>query len=97
MKLQKLHKISRREAMLLIGGFAGSAIFPSLSFSQTNQALKRINEITQGLGAEESDIYLDLPEIAENGNQVKVSFDIDSPMTQDDYVKTVYIKIFKVG
>ena len=37
MKLQKLHKISRREAMLLIGGFAGSAIFPSLSFSQNNQ------------------------------------------------------------
>ena len=66
-------------------------MFPSLSFSQTNQALKRINEITQGLGAEESDIYLDLPEIAENGNQVKVSFDIDSPMTNDDFVKTVYL------
>ena len=91
MKLQKLHKISRREAMLLIGGFAGSAIFPSLSFSQTNQALKRINEITQGLGAEESDIYLDLPEIAENGNQVKVSFEMDSPMTESDYIKSVYI------
>ena len=91
MKLQKLHKISRREAMLLIGGFAGSAIFPSISFSQTNQALKRINEITQGLGAEESDIYLDLPEIAENGNQVKVSFEMDSPMTESDYIKSVYI------
>ena len=39
----------------------------------------------------EIDLFLDLPEIAENGNQVKVSFDIDSPMTQDDFVKTVYI------
>jgi sulfur-oxidizing protein SoxY len=91
MKLQKLHKISRREAILLISGFAGSAMFPSLSFSQTNQALKRIDEITKGLGAEESDIYLDLPEIAENGNQVKVSFEMDSPMTQSDYIKSVYI------
>ena len=91
MKLQRLHKISRREAMLLISGVAGSAIFPSLSFSQTNQALKRIDEITKGLGAEESDIYLDLPEIAENGNQVKVSFEMDSPMTQSDYIKAVYI------
>ena len=91
MKLQKLNKISRRQAMMLIGGFAGSAIFPSLSFSQTNQALKRINEITQGLGAKESDIYLDLPEIAENGNQVKVSFELDSPMTESDYIKSVYI------
>ena len=91
MKLQNLHKISRREAILLISGFAGSAMFPSLSFSQTNQALKRIDEITKGLGAEESDIYLDLPEIAENGNQVKVSFEMDSPMTQSDYIKSVYI------
>jgi sulfur-oxidizing protein SoxY len=91
MKLQRLHKISRREAMMLISGIAGSAIFPSLSFSQTNQALKRIDEITKGLGAEESDIYLDLPEIAENGNQVKVSFEMDSPMTQSDYIKAVYI------
>ena len=41
--------------------------------SQPNKALDRINEITKGLGATESDIYLDLPEIAENGNQVKVS------------------------
>ena len=41
----------------------------------------RIKEITNGLGAEESDLFLDLPEIAENGNQVKVSFEIDSPMT----------------
>ena len=32
-----------------------------------------------------------LPEIAENGNQVKVSFEIDSHMTDKDYVKTVYI------
>ena len=29
--------------------------------------------------------------IAENGNQVKVSFEMDSPMTQSDYIKSVYI------
>ena len=39
---------------------------------QPNKALDRINEITKGLGATESDIYLDLPEIAENGNRVKL-------------------------
>ena len=43
------------------------------------------------MGAIESDIWLDLPEIAENGNQVKVSFEMDSPMTESDHVKTVYI------
>ena len=41
------------------------------------------------MGAIENDIYLDLPEIAENGNQVKVSFEMDSPMTDSDHIKTV--------
>ena len=91
MKLKKLSKISRRNALQLIAAFTGTAILPSMSFSQPNKALDRINEITKGLGATESDVYFDLPEIAENGNQVKVSFEMDSPMTETDYVKTVYI------
>ena len=56
MKLKKLRKISRRNALQLIAGFTGTAILPSISFAQSNQALNRINEITQGLGATESDI-----------------------------------------
>lgn len=36
-------------------------------------------------------IELDLPEIAENGNTVPVSVTVDSPMTADDYVKSVSI------
>jgi len=91
MKLRKLKKISRRNALQLIAVFTGTAVFPSISFAQSNQALDRINEITNGLGATESDIWLDLPEIAENGNQVKVSFEMDSPMTETDHIKTVYI------
>ena len=91
MKLRKLKKISRRNALQLIAVFSGTAVFPTISFAQSNQALDRINEITNGLGAIESDIWLDLPEIAENGNQVKVSFEMDSPMTETDHIKTVYI------
>jgi sulfur-oxidizing protein SoxY len=91
MKLRKLKKISRRNALQLIAVFTGTAVFPTISFAQSNQALDRINEITNGLGATESDIWLDLPEIAENGNQVKVSFEMDSPMTETDHIKTVYI------
>ena len=91
MKLRKLKKISRRNALQLIAVFTGTTVFPSISFAQSNQALDRINEITNGLGAIESDIWLDLPEIAENGNQVKVSFEMDSPMTETDHIKTVYI------
>jgi sulfur-oxidizing protein SoxY len=91
MKLKKLRKISRRNALQLIACFVGTSAFPSISFSQSNQALQRINEITNGLGATETDIWLDLPEIAENGNQVKVSFELDNPMNDVDHIKTVYI------
>ena len=91
MKLTKMKKISRRNAIHLLSVLAGSMFVSSISFSQTNQVLKRIDEITNGLGAEESDIYLDLPEIAENGNQVQIRFELDSPMTDNDYIKYVHI------
>ena len=91
MKLKKMQKISRRNALYLIGGLTGSIIVPSFSYSSSNKVLQRIDEITKGLGAKESDIYLDLPEIAENGNQVKVSFEMDSPMKNTDYIKNIYI------
>ena len=91
MKLTKMKKISRRKAIHLISVLAGSMFVSSISFSQTNQVLKRIDEITKGLGAEESDIYLDLPEIAENGNQVQINFEIDSPMTETNYIKQVHV------
>ena len=91
MKLTKMKKISRRNAIHLLSVLAGSMFVSSISFSQTNQVLERIDEITKGLGAEESDIYLDLPEIAENGNQVQINFEIDSPMTETNYIKQVHV------
>jgi sulfur-oxidizing protein SoxY len=39
----------------------------------------------------EAKITLEMPEIAENGNTVPFSVMVDSPMTEQDYVKTVYV------
>ena len=36
-------------------------------------------------------MFLDLPEIAENGNQVKINFEIESEMSKANYIKNVYI------
>merc|ERR1712072_869364 len=36
-------------------------------------------------------ITLEVPQIAENGNTVPISFSVDSPMTDSDYVKTVHL------
>ena len=91
MKLQKLRLISRRKAMSLMVGTSIAINLPSISQAAENKALKRINEITNNKGAKELDIFLDVPEIAENGNQVKVNFEIESPMEKDDFIKNVYI------
>ncbi|MDG2489637.1 MAG: thiosulfate oxidation carrier protein SoxY, partial [Alphaproteobacteria bacterium] len=51
----------------------------------------KIKGLTGGKSVGEGAIELDLPEIAENGNAVKVAFSIDSPMTADNYVKAVHV------
>jgi sulfur-oxidizing protein SoxY len=87
----KLKMISRRNTLYFLGVAPAALMFSKYAFAKPNLALQKIKELTKNNAVEEIDLFLDLPEIAENGNQVKVSFDIDSPMTQDDFVKTVYI------
>jgi sulfur-oxidizing protein SoxY len=91
MKTIKMKNISRRNAIMLMLGTAGYLMSSKIVFAGKEQVLKRIDEITKGKGAKELDIFLDLPEIAENGNQVKVNFEIESEMTEENYIKNVYI------
>jgi len=91
MKTIKMKNISRRNAIVLMLGTAGYLVSSKIVFAGKEQVLKRIDEITKGKGAKELDIFLDLPEIAENGNQVKVNFEIESEMTEENYIKNVYI------
>ena len=90
MKRQKMITISRRNAIYLMSGVASTVLFSKYAIAKPNLALQKIKEISKD-NVEEIDLFLDVPEIAENGNQVKVSFDIESPMTKDDFVKTVYL------
>ena len=91
MKTIKMINISRRNAIVLMLGTAGYLMSSRIAFAGKEQVLKRIDEITKGKGAKELEIFLDLPEIAENGNQVKVNFEIESEMTNENYIKNVYI------
>ena len=91
MKTIKRINISRRNAIVLMLGTAGYLMSSRIAFAGKEQVLKRIDQITKGKGAKELDIFLDLPEIAENGNQVKVNFEIESEMTKENYIKNVYI------
>ena len=91
MVAQKMTLIPRRQAMQLLTGVAASSLFPLRSFATPDKVASRIAEITNGKEVSDIDIYLDMPEIAENGNQVKIVFEIESPMSEAEYVKTVYV------
>ena len=88
---KKLKYISRRKALNFLGSASLILYLPQLAQASTEMVSGVIEEIIDGKNSVNADIYLDLPEIAENGNQVKVSFEIDSPMTDENFVRFVYI------
>ena len=88
---QKMKPVSRRHAISLLGGAAALTMLPKFSMATADAVAGRISEVTKGGAIGDLDIYLDMPEIAENGNQVKIAFEIESPMTADDHVKAVYV------
>ena len=88
---KKLKYISRRRALNYLGSAGLILYLPQFAQASTEMVSGAIEEIIDGKDSVNADIYLDLPEIAENGNQVKVSFEIDSPMTDDNFVRFVHV------
>jgi len=84
---------TRRRLMTMAGAVA-LAGFTGMKPAHADQQMvdeammKMIGDRKPGDG---SMIKLDLPEIAENGNTVPMKFEIDSPMTAADYVKSVHV------
>ena len=88
---KKLKYISRRKALNFLGSAGLILYLPKFAQASTEMVSGAIEEIIDGKNYVDADIYLDLPEIAENGNQVKVSFEIDSPMTDENFVRFVHV------
>ena len=88
---KKLKYISRRKALNFLGSAGLILYLPQFAQASTEMVSGAIEEIIDGKDSVNADIYLDLPEIAENGNQVKVSFEIDSPMTDENFVRFVHV------
>ena len=86
--------INRRQALGLSAGAAAFAVAgfraaPALASAE--DADKRIMEFTGGKTPETGRLTLTAPEIAENGNTVPVSVEVESAMTGDDLVQSVMI------
>lgn len=83
---------SRRHALqLAAGAAAASVIAPHLAFADVKAVEAEIKKLygdkTMGSGR----IKLDVPQIAENGLVVPINIEVESPMTDADFVKAVHI------
>ena len=83
---------TRRETMTLaaIAGLA-AMLAPRMSFADEKAVAAEIAKLYGDKKLESGKIKLDVPEIAENGLVVPVNVDVESPMTDADYVKAVHI------
>lgn len=87
--------ITRRQLLMAVGtgGLAASAmtLVPGLVLADVASVDEAVKALIGEAAPAAGRIDLELPQIAENGNTVPVTVSIDSPMTDDDYVKTVHI------
>ena len=59
--------------------------------SPTSDVAAEIKKLYGDKNLDSGKIKLDVPEIAENGLVVPVNVDVESPMTDADYVKSVHV------
>jgi sulfur-oxidizing protein SoxY len=89
------HDPQRRSLLVGLGagGLAviGMALVPRAVLADTDSMAAAIQERIGGTAMQDGRIGLELPQIAENGNTVPISFEVDSPMSESDYVKAVHV------
>ena len=86
-----MYHMTRRGALLLGAGLTLTLVAVDESVATPAEADAEIAKFTGGKTAENGNIAIDLPEIAENGNTVPLAIKVDSPMTADDYVSEIRV------
>ncbi len=82
---------TRRDILLSAAGIAAFVALPAGAMAASKEDVDAlVKTIAGGKEIVEGRISLDLPTIAENGLVVPLNFEVESPMTPDDYVKSVH-------
>ena len=94
-KTQSRHDRSRREVLIALGAggvaVATLTMLPHGARADSHELDKAIKSLVGDAALKEGRITLELPQIAENGNTVPLTVEIDSPMSDEDYCKAVHI------
>ncbi len=84
---------SSRRRVLAVGALGGivAALAPRLAVAKPEDVAAAIKKLYGDKAIAAGKVKLEMPQIAENGNVVPMTVSVDSPMTDDDYVKAVHI------
>jgi sulfur-oxidizing protein SoxY len=88
----KLVETTRRETLAL-AAIASLAAYlaPKMAMADEPAVAAEIKKLYGDKKFGDGKIKLDVPEIAENGLVVPVNVEVESPMTEQDYVKAVHV------
>lgn len=92
MMLPRQHGRSRRDVLgLALSGAAAMALLPATALATPEKVADEIKKLFGDKKLLPGRIKLELPSIAENGLVVPLNFEVESPMTDKDYVKAVHL------
>lgn len=85
--------VTRRETFKVTGlAIATLILNPTPTPAAQNRTAKDVmDEFTGGKQPKPGNIYLEMPEVAENGHFVSFRVSVDSPMTAENHVKRVIV------
>ncbi len=91
----EMRPVSRRDLLRLAGTGAlavvATSLFPEVAKADAKAVDDAIKALIGNIEPTMGRITLELPQIAENGNTVPLGFEVESPMTESDYVKAVHV------
>lgn len=88
----KMHRRHWLQRIQMFGLFTLGAWFsPSNVFAKKEDADEAIQKIAGNAKIQEGRVTLTIPPLIENGNLVVLKVSVDSPMTANDYVKTIHV------
>ena len=83
---------SRRDTLRLAAASAAALVVaPRLACADVKAVEAEIRKLYADRKIETGRIKLDVPQIAENGLVVPINLEVESPMTDTDYVKSVHV------
>jgi sulfur-oxidizing protein SoxY len=86
---QRRHWLKQAQGLGLLA--LGFCLNPISAFAKKEEADEAIKKITGGAAMREGKVTLTIPPLVENGNLVVLNVSVDSPMTTNDYVKTIHV------